>query len=187
VDDPGQDVGQLRGDQQQPLGVLLGRRDLQQRHDLVGAWRGVGDQRQVGQLQQLLHAHPGVPQRLDHRPGPKGDVLLAGQVNRLAGRHSQGAQPHRALLAGVAAVSLGDDARVALPVDLEALASRRGGGCGAQPLGQGQVLLDAVDEAGQQGGQGAGALVHPRADVALLLERAAHVLGADRAGRRPLK
>ncbi len=44
----GEDVGQFRGDQQDPLGVLFGRCDLQQRDDLAGVGQGVGGQRQVG-------------------------------------------------------------------------------------------------------------------------------------------
>jgi len=53
-DDGGQHVGQLRGDDQQPLDVGLGRGDVQQRDELAGVGQPVLDEAVVGQLGQLL-------------------------------------------------------------------------------------------------------------------------------------
>jgi len=84
-DDGGQDAGELRVHQQQAFLVALGGHDLQQWHDFAAVGQPVGDQRQVGDLQQFFQAHSGQAQRLDDRPGPERLVLAAGQVDRLAG------------------------------------------------------------------------------------------------------
>jgi hypothetical protein len=58
--DPGDDlaehVGQLGADDQEPLGVGLGRGDLQQRDQLAGGRQLVLDEAVVGQLGELLDA-----------------------------------------------------------------------------------------------------------------------------------
>ena len=51
-----QHVGQLRADDQEPLGIGFGRGDLQQRHQLAGGGKPVADQAVVGYLQQFLDA-----------------------------------------------------------------------------------------------------------------------------------
>jgi hypothetical protein len=81
VDDASQDVGQLGGDQQQPFSVVLGRGDLQQRHDLAGVGQPVAGKGEVGEFQQLFTADPGVAQRLHDRPGPKRLVFVSGEIN----------------------------------------------------------------------------------------------------------
>jgi hypothetical protein len=60
-DDGGQDVGQLRADQQEPFGVGLGRGDLQERDQLAGGREPVLDEAVVGQFGEFLDAYPGVP------------------------------------------------------------------------------------------------------------------------------
>ena len=53
VDDGGQGVGEAGADQQEPLGVGLGRGDLQQGDQLAGARQPVLDQAVVAELEQL--------------------------------------------------------------------------------------------------------------------------------------
>ena len=53
-DDRGQGAGQFRADQQKSFLVALGRHDLQQRYQLASLGQGVGDQGQMGQLQEFL-------------------------------------------------------------------------------------------------------------------------------------
>lgn len=65
VDDRCQDVGELGADDQQPLGVGLGRGDLQQRDDFGAGRRCVQDQAVVAEFGELVDADPGVAQRLD--------------------------------------------------------------------------------------------------------------------------
>ena len=57
-DDGGQDAGEFRVHQQQAFFVALRRHDLQQGHDFTAAGKPIGHQRQVGDLQQFLQAHP---------------------------------------------------------------------------------------------------------------------------------
>ncbi|HEY5990691.1 MAG TPA: hypothetical protein VIV12_30500, partial [Streptosporangiaceae bacterium] len=57
-DDRRQDIGELGADDQEPLGVGLGRGDLQQRDELAGGWQPVLDQAVVRQLGELLDADP---------------------------------------------------------------------------------------------------------------------------------
>ena len=80
ADDRGQHVGQLGADHQQPLGVGLGRDDVQQRDQLAGAGKPVLDQAVVGQLGQLLHPEAGHPQDFHRGPGPERAAFLAGEV-----------------------------------------------------------------------------------------------------------
>jgi len=49
-DDGGEDVGEFRADHEQPFGVGLRRRYLQQRHEHAGAGQRVLDQAVVGQF-----------------------------------------------------------------------------------------------------------------------------------------
>ena len=71
ADDGGQHVGQLGADDQQPLGVGLGRRDLQQRDELAGAGQAVLHEAVVGDLQQFLDPDSGGSQDLDAWPRPR--------------------------------------------------------------------------------------------------------------------
>lgn len=88
-DDLRQHGGELGACRDDTLGVGLGRRDLQQRHDgAVGLT--VGLDRVVGQLEQLLDADAGVAQHLDRRPGPERVVLSRFRVD---GRAVVGLQP----------------------------------------------------------------------------------------------
>ena len=61
---------------------LIGLRgdDLQHRHDLAGVGQLVGEQPEVGDLQQFLDADPGVAQDLDDDPSPERVVLGLIQV-----------------------------------------------------------------------------------------------------------
>ena len=78
-------VGQFGADHQQPFGVGLGRRDLQQRDELAGGGQPVLHQAVVGELEQFLDADAGGAQHLDDGPGPERVVLLEGQVAAFAG------------------------------------------------------------------------------------------------------
>jgi hypothetical protein len=59
ADDRRKDVGQLWRDDQQALGVGLGRGDLQQRHQLAGARQPVLHQAVVAELDQFFDADAG--------------------------------------------------------------------------------------------------------------------------------
>ena len=80
ADDGGQHVGEFGADDQQPFGVGLGRRDLQQRDELAGAGQPVLHQAVVGDLQQFLDPDAGGAQDLDDGPGPEREVFLHRQV-----------------------------------------------------------------------------------------------------------
>jgi len=86
--DPGDDlaehVGQLGADDQEPLGVGLGRGDLQQRDQLAGGRQLVLDEAVVGQLGEFLDPDAGVAEDLDRGPGPERLVLFEGEVAVLA-------------------------------------------------------------------------------------------------------
>ena len=69
----------------QALGVGLRRRYLKERNQLAACRQPVLDQRVVAELEQLLDPHPGKAQHLDHRPGPKGVLLLPVQQAPIAG------------------------------------------------------------------------------------------------------
>lgn len=51
TDDRAQDVSELGADQQQPLGIRLGRGDLQEGDELAGAWQPVLNQAVVAEFQ----------------------------------------------------------------------------------------------------------------------------------------
>ena len=77
-------VGQLGADDQQPLGVGLGRGDLQQRDQLAAGWQLVLDEAVVGQLGEFLDPDACVAEDLDCGPGPERLVLFQAQVAVLA-------------------------------------------------------------------------------------------------------
>ena len=170
-------VGQFRADQQQPFGVGLRRRDLQQRDQLAGGRQPVFGDAVVGQLEQFLAADAGQPQHLDRGERPERLVVLVGQVAALARGDVLGPD--------VAADGLGCDG-----------APQRAVGVGDQLLLAGCVLRPAVAVRGAApfGGGAhqhrqdrqplAGPLVH--AGLAVLAFLGAADLGvADRARCRP--
>ncbi len=57
--------------------------DLQQRHYLAGVGNRVLDKAVMAELGEFFDSDPGVPQRLDRRPGPKRSVLLARNIPTL--------------------------------------------------------------------------------------------------------
>jgi hypothetical protein len=57
-DDGAEHVGELGADDQEPLGVGLGRGDLQQRDQLAGGGQPVLDEAVVAELDQFLGADP---------------------------------------------------------------------------------------------------------------------------------
>jgi len=69
---------------QQPLGVGLGRDDLQEGDELTGPGELVLDQAVVAELEELLDPDAGVPEHLDGRPGPERVAFLASEVSALA-------------------------------------------------------------------------------------------------------
>lgn len=161
--------------------VGLGGADLQQWHHLSG--RGVVlAQAQVCQFEHLLEAGAGPAQNLDDRPGPESLVFGNRGVEspvRLGDltQDQRGGLPVPGGLAG----PLVTDA-----VHSELLARLRGAGGGQDPSSGGQLLLGGGGEAGQDRGEGAGALVHAGLTAALLFDGAAHVGVGDRARRGPL-
>jgi hypothetical protein len=83
-DDLAEHVGQFRADDQEPLGVGLGRGDLRQRDQLAGGGQLVLDEAVVGQLGEFLDPDPGVAENLHCSPGPECLVLFQGEVAILA-------------------------------------------------------------------------------------------------------
>lgn len=79
-DDRGQDVGQLRGDDQEALGIGLAGGDLQQRDELTGGGKPVLDQTVMGKFSQFLDADPGQPKDLNGSPCPEGPSLFGLRV-----------------------------------------------------------------------------------------------------------
>jgi hypothetical protein len=71
--------------QQQPLGVGLRRRDLQQRHQFAGAGQAESNEAVMGAFKQFLDADSVVPQHLDDRPSSKRMLLGPIQQYQLAG------------------------------------------------------------------------------------------------------
>jgi hypothetical protein len=181
----GEYVGQFWGDQQEPFVVQLGRCDLQQRHDLARVGQGVGDQRKVGQFEQLFVPDAGMAQSLDDRPAPERFILGPRHVDVFVGREPPDTDTAGAALSALAQVGLGNDALELFAVDIEGVAAGRCAGGGEQTLGVVEVFLDAVEHCGQQGGEQPGALVYARATLALLLHAAAHVGVPDWAADRP--
>ena len=68
------------GDHQQPLGVGLGRADLQQRDQFPGGGQPVLDEAVVRQLGQFLDPDSGVAHHLYHRPGPEPAVFFEAEI-----------------------------------------------------------------------------------------------------------
>jgi hypothetical protein len=75
-----EDVHDLGAGDQEPLLVDLAGGDVQERQGLAGGRDGVGLDRQVCELEQLLVPDAGVAQRLQDRPGPEAVVLVLGEV-----------------------------------------------------------------------------------------------------------
>jgi hypothetical protein len=71
ADDRAEDIGEFETNQQQPLGVGLRPRALQQRHQSAGAGQAVLNEAVMGEFKQFLDADSGVPQHLDDRPKSK--------------------------------------------------------------------------------------------------------------------
>jgi hypothetical protein len=84
ADDRGEHLPELRRDQQQALGVGLGRGDLQQRDKLAGAGQPVLHQAVVGQLCQLLDPDAGRAQHFHHGERPERVLFFLAQVAALA-------------------------------------------------------------------------------------------------------
>jgi len=177
VDDRCQDVGEFGADDQQSLGVGLGRGDLQQRDDFGAGRRCVLDQAVVAEFGELFDADPGVSQRFDGRPGPEGPVLLPGEV------------PARAR-GGVLAPDLGGRTRAQrCAVEFLAVAGElltvAGGLSGPEPVGADLgSSVDAGHERRQRGKAFSGPLIHPGLASTVFLGPC-QVLAADRAWRRP--
>ncbi len=151
-DDRGQNLRELRGDQQQALRIGLGRGDLQHRHHLAGGGQGVGDEAVVGEFQHLLDPDAGVPQDFHRGPGPERRLLLVGQVSPPAGGHVGGVDA--AGLSGPAALEL-------LPGDEEPSTGRRRASRADAGLGVLALPVDGAKQGGQQRQLGPGPLVHP--------------------------
>ena len=92
ADDRAEDVGQLGRDDQQPLGIGLGRGDLQQRDQLAGGGQPVLDEAVVRQFCEFLDPDAGEAENLHGRPGPERAVLFEGEVAAPAGGRVLG--PH---------------------------------------------------------------------------------------------
>jgi hypothetical protein len=84
ADDGAEHVGQFGADHQQPFGVGLGRRDLQQRDEFAGGGQLVVDEAVVGKLSQFLDPDAGVAQHVDRGQRPERLVFLQAQVASLA-------------------------------------------------------------------------------------------------------
>ena len=183
--DARQYVCQLRGDQQDPLLVELGRRDLQQGHHLTGIGQLVRGQREVGKFQHLLVPDSGVPQGLDDRPGPERLILGAFDVHMSGGVAVFDPNTAGATLVTGTGVGGDLDPSVADTVECELLPNSHAGRRGQQLRHPRRVLLDTGDEIGQQRRQGSGALVHPGTPLTLVFHAATDVLVADRAAEHP--
>ena len=178
--DPGDDgaeyVGELGADDQEPLGVGLGRDDLQQRHQLAGARQPVLHEAVVAELHEFLGADAGGAQDLDGGPGPEGAVFLGAEVapfpgGRVAGPDADGG-------------GLGDGTDQGRTGSGDDAAGPGIAGGLQQCPGVGVLPGGGADQDGQDREPLAGAGVHPRLavprDLALDGFRA-----ADRAGCRP--
>jgi hypothetical protein len=75
----------LRAGDQQPLGVGLGRRDLQERDDFPGRGKPVVDQAVVGEFGQFLDPDASGAQDLDGGERPERVLFLFSQIAALAG------------------------------------------------------------------------------------------------------
>ncbi len=174
-DDRGEDLRELRGDQQQPLRIGLGRGDLEHRHDLAGAGQRVGDEAVVGEFQHLLDADAGVPQDVHGGPRPERGLLLVGEVAPLARGHL--GDVDAASLTGLATLEF-------LPGGGEYVPGHGAAGGSDALLGVFALLPDGAQERGQQRQLRPGPLVHPRLHPRFeLLLRA--LGGLDRARRHP--
>ena len=172
-----EDVGEFGADDQQPFGVGLGRRDLQQRDQLAGVGQPVLHQAVVAELGQFLDADAGGAQHLDDRPGPERVVFLAGQVAAFPGGRVLGPDPGRRVRgrpgAGQRMPGGGERRRRAWPGGRP----RAGPGVAAR--------VGRVRASDRQDGQPfAGPGIHPGLAVPLVLAPVDFLL-ADRARRHP--
>ena len=85
ADDGAEHVGQFGADHEQPFGVGLGRRDLQQRHEFAGAGQPVLNEAVVAEFEQFLDPDAGVAQHFDDRPGPEGVLFVPVEQLECAG------------------------------------------------------------------------------------------------------
>ncbi len=182
VSDPsngrGENVGQLGADDQQPLGIGLGGRDLQQRHRLAGVRNCVLDKAVMAELGEFFDPDPGVPQRFDRRPGPKRSVLLARRIPTLGVLGVLDPHPRHGIAASFGAMH-GPVPDGEGGTGLGGLGGLQAGGC-RQPF-----IVDPSLEHRQEREPLPGPLVHPRlAGADLLL--ACEVFWADGTRRGPL-
>jgi len=138
-DDGREDVGELGADHQQSFGVGLGRRDLQQRHELAGAGQSVLNQAVVAELEELFDADAGGSQHLHNGPGPEREVFFQADVTALAG--------DRVVHPDLARRGVRDDgAHEPLSAGGEGLAGAGLAGDVEQHVGRGASLLEAAEQ-----------------------------------------
>jgi len=152
TDDGGKHVGQFRADDQQPLGVGLGRRDLEQGDEFAGAGQVVLHEAVVSDLQEFLDPHSGGSQDLDRGPGPEREVFLHRQVPPSAAGGV--IDPHP--VGG----ARGDRAGEALSGDGEAIPGHGSAGGLQEHVGALALLVDGAHQGWKDGQPPAGAGVH---------------------------
>ena len=155
ADDRAEHVGELGADDQEPFGVGLGGRDLQQRHELAGVGQPVLDEAVVAELEQFLDPDAGQAQDFDDRPRPERVIFLPVEQPLLAG--GRVARPD---VARVAVRPDGPDE--GLPGGGEVLPRLGVAGCGQHSAG---IVTPAGGSAGQDRQDReavAGPGVHPR-------------------------
>ncbi len=174
ADDLGEDLPEFGRDQQQPLRVGLGRRDLQHRHDFAGARQFVGDEAVVGEFGQLLDANAGVAKNLDGRPAPERAFLFEGEVTSATVGQIGDVDPP-------GGIGPADESSATF---LEHLARRDGQRCVKPGAGGLALLLGCPHECGQDRQARPGALIHGGLMVLALLFHGAFA-GVDRARSGP--
>ena len=164
-------------DQQQALGVGLGRGDLQQRDKLAGAGQPVLHQAVMGQFCQLLDPDAGRAQHFHDGERPERVLLLLAQVAALAAGRVVGPD-----LARRSPLDRGADQR--LPGGGELTARPGLSGCFQQFGGLPPALGDGGGQHRQDGEPFPGPGVHPGLAAPHVLAPA-DLLAADRAGSHP--
>lgn len=137
----------------------------------------------MGEFQKFLDAGSGPPQHLDHGPGPKRVGLFALGIESCL-RLGQRGDEHRS---GTPAAGRPAGAAIPLAAGGELLARLGLAGGGQDEFGLSQSVLGCGDEPREDRDQGARALLHAGLAVPGLLEVAADVGFADRAGGRPAR
>ena len=177
ADDGAEHVGEFGADDQEPFGVGLGRRDLQQRDQFAGAGQPVLDEAVVGELEQLLGPDAGMAENFDDRPCPERVVFLEVEVPLFAARgitcpdaSGRGVRP--------------DGPDQGLPGGGELLAGLRRPGGGEQRRGVMAPLGGGAGQDGQHGQPLPGPGVHPGFAAAHELPPG-QVFWPDRPGRHP--